>query len=144
MQSLWVMEFAFLSYIFASCFPSTFDKKGIGNKLLVFWIRRRKWGYCQSSPPFKTAVCMRVQTSSATKTWTSDWRRKPFCTVNSSCQFAANLSTVSTKLYPVTEIRQFYNRNEVQACNFQRFFELSRSGGWICKRSQGRPLVFKT
>jgi len=44
--------------------------------------------------------------------------RKPFSMVNSSCQFAANLSTVKSKLYVVKKLRQFYNRNKVHACNF--------------------------
>lgn len=84
------------------------------------------------------------QRSSATKTWTSDWRCKPFSTVNSSCPFAANLSTANTKFYAVAEIRQCCNWNKVHACNFQRFFELSRAGDWICKRRQRWPFVFKT
>ena len=36
MQSLWAMEFAFLSYKFASCFPSTFDKKELEINFLYF------------------------------------------------------------------------------------------------------------
>jgi hypothetical protein len=110
MQSLRAMEFVFFSFGFASCFPSTFDKKELEINFYILNKTEKMRLLLILTPPIKTAVCRRNQTSSVTKTWTSDWRFKPFSTVNSSCQFATNLSTVKTKLNAVAELWQFCNR----------------------------------